>query len=283
MFPNLDAMRSHYFKLPPSLKLLCRPLLMAIPVSARYGNTYWTVRRQATRSETDAEFVRQYQLSALGQLLQLASSKSAFFSTLIQETFGPTFGPNDFNISALQSMPVLTKADVNKNPQAFCIGTEGDYDIDYTSGTSGNPPMTLFLERGRGVREIAFLHHIWSRIGYRLGDGRAILRDYARYFPSDGKTWDYDAPLRELWLSPFHLNKSTMDQYLKLLGAYRVKYLWGLPSAISTLARHALTRRAKTPGSLPRCYYCLGSVVFPSASTHSRLLSRSGLYLFRSV
>lgn len=250
MLPKLDAMRSHYFKLPPSLKVLCRPLLMAIPVSARYGNTYWMIRRQAARSETDAEFVRQYQLSALGQLLRLASSKSTFFSTPIRATFGTNFRSDDLNFSDLQSMPILTKADVNENPQAFCIGTAGDYDIDFTSGTSGQQPMKLFLERDRRVREIAFLHHIWSRVGYRLGDGRAVLRDYAANFPSHGKTWRYDAPLRELWLSPFHLNKSTMDQYLSLLHTFQVKYLWGLPSAISTLARHALTRRSKISGSL---------------------------------
>ena len=138
MLPKLDAMRSHYFKLPPSLKVLCRPLLMAIPVSARYGNTYWMIRRQAARSETDAEFVRQYQLSALGQLLQLASSKSTFFSTPIRATFGTNFRPDDLNFSDLQSMPILTKADVNENPQAFCIGTAGDMISISPAGQAAN-------------------------------------------------------------------------------------------------------------------------------------------------
>ena len=250
MLPKLDAMRSNYFKLPPSIKALCRPLLMAIPVSARYGKTYWMIREHVARSETDAEFVRQYQRSALGQLLQSACSKSTFFSTPIRATFGMNFTPDDLNFSGLQSMPILTKAQVNEDPQAFCIGTAGEHDIDFTSGTSGQQPMKLFLECGRRVREIAFLHHIWSRVGYRLGDGRAVLRDYGTNYPTHGKTWRYDAPLRELWLSPFHLNEPTMDQHLALLHTFQVKYIWGLPSAISTLARHASTRNWKIPSSL---------------------------------
>ena len=62
MSPKWDAARSAYLKLPPSVKALCRPLLVAIPVSARYGKTYRMIREQAARSETDAEFVRQYQV-----------------------------------------------------------------------------------------------------------------------------------------------------------------------------------------------------------------------------
>ena len=79
MSPKWDAARSAYLKLPPSVKALCRPLLVAIPVSARYGKTYRMIREQAARSETDAEFVRQYQRSSLGRLLQLASSELILF------------------------------------------------------------------------------------------------------------------------------------------------------------------------------------------------------------
>jgi phenylacetate-CoA ligase len=268
---KLDALRSTYFKLPPSLKALYRPLLMAIPVSARYGKTYRMIREQVARSETDAEFVRQYQRSSLGRLLQLASSRSTFYSQSIRASFGTNFGPANLNLSDLQSMPILTKAEVNQDPQAFCIGTAGEYDIDFTSGTSGHRPTKLFLERGRRVHEIAFIHHIWSRIGYRLGDGRAVLRDYGGNYPSPGKTWRYDAPLRELWLSPFHLNESTMDQHLALLHRHRVKYLWGLPSTISTLARHALTRSWKKPSGL-RGVITASEALFP----HQRQIIHDG-------
>ena len=86
---------------------------------------------------------------------------------------------------------------------------------------------------------MAFLHHIWSRIGYRLGDGRAILRDYVNNVPTVRRKWHYDQALRELWLSPFDLREETMHEYLELLHRYEVRWLYGVPSAISTLANHA--------------------------------------------
>jgi phenylacetate-CoA ligase len=94
---------------------------------------------------------------------------------------------------------------------------------------------------------MAFLHHIWSKIGYGLGDGRAILRDYANNVPTASRKWRYDRALKELWLSPFDLREDAMDEYLALLHRYRVRWLYGVPSAISILASHALRRRWVPP------------------------------------
>jgi phenylacetate-CoA ligase len=245
----LDLMRSRYFRLSPQLKSFIAPILMAVPSSIRYGGTYRSMRKHAVRSETDAPFVHHWQLSTLRQILQLACRKSGYFSAQIQARFDSSFDFRNFNLEDLSSLPILTKAVVSNDSQAFCLGVAGDYDVDFTSGTSGGPPMKLYLDRARNVREIAFLHHIWSRIGYRLGDGRAILRDYAANIPQKGITWRYDAPLRELWLSPFHLNETTMDRYLELLHVYQVRYLYGVPSAMYVLARHASARCWEPPRS----------------------------------
>jgi phenylacetate-CoA ligase len=245
----LDLMRSRYFRLSPQLKSFIAPILMAVPSSIRYGGTYRSMRKHAVRSETDAPFVHHWQLSTLRQILQLACRKSGYFSAQIQARFDSSFDFRNFNLEDLSSLPILTKAVVSNDSQAFCLGEAGDYDVDFTSGTSGGPPMKLYLDRARNVREIAFLHHIWSRIGYRLGDGRAILRDYAANIPQKGITWRYDAPLRDMWLSPFHLNETTMDRYLELLHVYQVRYLYGVPSAMHVLARHASARCWEPPRS----------------------------------
>jgi phenylacetate-CoA ligase len=243
----LDVMRSRYVGLPPLLKSFVAPILTAVPISIRYGGTYRSVREHALRSTLDAQFVHDWQISRLRQILQLACRKTGYFSQ-IQAKRGADF--INFNLKDLSSLPILTKAIVSNDPQAFTIKEIGDCEVDFTSGTCGEPPMKLYLERGRRVREIAFLHHIWSRFGYSLGDGRAILRDYAGNSPLNGKTWRYDAPLRELWLSPFHLNNTTMDRYLELLRLYHVRYLYGVPSAILALARHASAQCWEPPSSL---------------------------------
>ena len=54
-------------------------------------------------------------------------------------------------------------------------------------------------------------------------------------------------PLRELWLSPFDLRDDVMDQYLALLHRYQVRWLYGVPSALCTLANHARRRGWEVP------------------------------------
>jgi phenylacetate-CoA ligase len=56
--------------------------------------------------------------------------------------------------------------------------------------------------------------------------------------------------LRELWLSPFDLRDDVMDDYLALLHRYKVQWLYGVPSALSTLANHARRRGWQAP----RCF-----------------------------
>jgi phenylacetate-CoA ligase len=243
-------MRTQYLQLPSSVKAAIAPALRIVPYSARFGRTYKKTREDIVRSETDTQFVQQYQLSALRQLVHRANNRSAHFSPLIRARLGSTFDPSTFTIDDLSALPILTKAEIIKEPASFLIADPGDYEVHSTSGSSGRPPAKIYLDRGRSVREMAFLHHIWTRIGYRLGDGRVVLRDYAGRAAGKKDTWRYDPALRELWISPFHLSESTIDQYLKLFHHYQVRFLYSCPSALSIVARHALRRRWKPPSSL---------------------------------
>jgi phenylacetate-CoA ligase len=246
----LDTMRTQYLRLPSSVKAAIAPALRIIPFSARFGRTYKKIREDIARSETDAQFVQQYQLSALRQLVHRASSRSAHFSPLIRARLGSIFDPSTFTIDDLSALPILTKAEIIEKPASFLIADAGDYDVRSTSGSSGRPPAKIYLDRGRSVREMAFLHHIWSRIGYRLGDGRAVLRDYTGHTAREKRTWRYDPSLRELWLSPFQLNEATIDQYLELFHRYEIRFLYSYPSALSIVARQALRRQWKPPRCL---------------------------------
>lgn len=246
----LDIIRTQYLRLPPSVKAAVAPAIRIVPFSVRFGATYRKIRKALVRSETDAQFVQEYQLSTLRQLLQRTYKGSSHFSPLMKARFGSNFDPSTFTMGDLSSFPILTKAQIIDDPEAFLVAESGDYDIRSTSGSSGRAPARIYLDRGRSVREMAFLHHIWSRIGYRLGDGRAVMRDYGGHTAVIKNTWRYDPSLRELWLSPFHLNEATIDQYLQLLHQYQVRFLYSYPSALSIVARQALRRRWKAPLSL---------------------------------
>ncbi len=243
-------MRTQYLRMPRPVKSLIAPVLNFVPHSIRFGKTYKKLREEIARSETDSQFVEQHQLEALRNLLRRTSERSRHFSSVIKSSFGSGFNPAIFSMKNLSSLPILTKAEIANDPEAFLIADAGDYDIRSTSGSSGRPPAQIYMDRGRSVREMAYLHHIWSRIGYQLGDGRAVIRDYGGFIASAENTWRYDPALRELWLSPFHLTESVMDQYLELLHRYQVRFIFAYSSSLYILGRHAARRQWKPPSSL---------------------------------
>src|SRR6185312_12459548 len=144
----------------------------------------------------------------------------------------------------------IGREEVAADPESLLVVERRTADMRQTSGSSGRPPLRIYLDRDRSVREMAFLHHIWSRVGYQLGDGRAILRDYSGNIPTAARKWRYDGALRELWLSPFDLREEVMDEYLALLHRFKVRWLYGVPSAINVLANHARRRHWRPPNCL---------------------------------
>lgn len=245
----VDTMRTRYVRLPPRMKQLVGPALRILPPSLRFGSRYHRMRREIRLSESDPDFVRDFQLAHWRQLIG-RSQNTSYYSELIRIRLGPSFRPSLSTLDDLQAFPILTKQEIADGGRAFLTAAKEQFDVRQTSGSSGRPPAEIYLDRDRSVGEAAFLHHIWSRIGYRPTDGRAVLRDYAGNVPSARNTWRYDPGVRELWLSPFHLMEPEMDRYLSLLRRYRVRFLSGIPSAIFILAQHALKRKWRPPPSL---------------------------------
>ena len=219
-------------------------------MTTRYGAAYERLRRELNRTSADAELAQMLQVRALRNTIGAVQRRSRFYRDLVLRTFGGPVNPQSFGLSDLIRLPITSRENVAEGPENFLAVDPRNADLRQTSGSSGRPPLRIYLDRDRSVREMAFLHHIWAKIGYRLGDGRAILRDYGNNVPTANRRWRYDQPLKELWLSPFDLREDVMDEYLALLHRYRVRWLYGVPSAISILAGHAV-RRAWEP---PACF-----------------------------
>src|SRR6185369_6449174 len=98
--------------------------------------------------------------------------------------FGGPVGSGSFDLSNLGCLPVIGRGGVAADPVSLLVVVRRAADLRQTSGSSGRPPLRIYLDRDRSVREMAFLHHIWSQVGYQLGDGRAILRDYGGNIPT---------------------------------------------------------------------------------------------------
>ncbi len=259
----MDVVRTRYVRFPRWLKVALSPGLALLPFSSRFGPRYRECRERLAAAEADPELARRIQAAAMRVIIGAAQSKSDFYRERFRSAFGGAVDPTSFDLCDLTRLPVLGRDEVAANWQRMLVVPQDQAILRQTSGSSGRIPLHIYLDRDVSIREMAFLHHIWSRIGYRLGDGRAILRDYGGNAAGGEKTWRYDAPLRELWLSPFHLSEKVIDDYLALLHRHQVRWLYGVPSALCCVARQAIARGFTPPDSL-RGILTASEVLYPS-------------------
>lgn len=243
-----DNLRGVYAKSPRGVRASLSPLLSLLPVSLKYGSTYRQLTADIRRSETDADFVDEYRSRALTQLVHACWRANTHYRQQFQRTFGSKFDPATFSLDNLGELPILNKEEVRLDADKFLLDNRADVDVASTSGTSG-VPLKFYLDKNRSVKEWAFVHHIWRRLAYRPGMRIAVLRGVS-IDNVDKRPWEFDRALSELRLSPFHLTPPVMDEYLQLIKDYKVRFIWGYPSAIHILAKHALRTGWRTPANL---------------------------------
>lgn len=144
----------------------------------------------------------------------------------------------------LENWPVLQKETVRANPRAFVAGDCDPRRMlpEQTSGTTGTP-----LELWRSRATVASLYALatartrawdgidaggrWARLG-----GQLVTPVRQRRPPF----WVWNAAMRQLYLSSYHLAPDLLPHYLDALARYRITFIAGYPSSIHALAQAAL-------------------------------------------
>ena len=153
---------------------------------------------------------------------------------------------NKASWEVLANWPLLEKETVRVNPKAFLADDCDPRRMfrEQTSGTTGTP-----LEIWRSRSTIASLYAIatartrgwdgispdarWARLG-----GQLVTPVQQRKPPF----WVWNAAMRQLYLSSYHLAPDLIPHYLDALADYGVVYLSGYPSAIHALAQQVVRR-----------------------------------------
>ena len=141
----------------------------------------------------------------------------------------------------LENWPILEKDEVRANPRAFLADDCDPRNMfhEQTSGTTGKP-----IDMWRSRTTVATIHAIadartgcwdgiaadarWARLGGQLVTPVAQRRP---------PFWVWNAAMRQLYLSSFHLAPDLIPHYLDALARYRVVYLATYPSSAYALAQ----------------------------------------------
>jgi phenylacetate-CoA ligase len=231
-----------YHRLPPPLRSAAATLrgwylnrwrfsassLQLIEESSR--RDYWSAAQWALWRE-----------ARLGYILHRAATRVPYYRHYweTQRRRGDRASPE-----LLENWPLLDKETLRANARAFVAD---DCDVgrmfrEQTSGTTGKS-----LEVWRSRETTAALYAIaqartrawdgipgtarWARLG-----GQLVVPVSQRRPPF----WVWNAAMRQLYLSSYHLAPDLISHYLDALKRYRIVYIAGYPSALNALAHEAL-------------------------------------------
>ena len=155
------------------------------------------------------ERLEEYQLKQLKTLLNHAFYNVPYYKKAWSEI---NFHPNDLErLTDIKRLPITTKQIFQDNFEALRATNFKSAKLSYvTTGGSTGIPFGFFEEKYLATaREMAFIHCLWRRAGYRLGDKRIVLRgkliegaDEGRFYRYNPVKVSYEQPLSMLLL-PF--------------------------------------------------------------------------------
>src|SRR5262249_47693863 len=151
----------------------------------------------------------------------------------------------------LENWPVLSKEAVRAEPRAF---VDDGCDLrslrhEHTSGTTGTP-LSLFQSRETvrtwyGISEARIRH--WNGLSRRdrwaIFGGQLVV-PVERVRPP---FWVWNAGLRQLYLSSYHLAPANVAAYVDALRRHRVRYVFGYASSLDSVARLAAEQGIALP------------------------------------
>ncbi len=225
-------------KLPYPLKQSLKYVYGTLPFSMRYGKVFRDTYAFLQESQWwSREKLEEYQLQRLSQLLQHAYENVPYYRKVFNER---GLKPRDIqNKDDLLKLPYLTKDIIQEHLAELVAKNRPLRKRQYvTTGGSTGIPLGFYHERGVSeAKEWAFMHTLWNRVGFRIGNRNAIIRATVVSSTAQGKYWGYDPVWKSLLLSSYHMTDDNLPGYIQKLREFKPDFIQAYPSAITILAK----------------------------------------------
>jgi phenylacetate-CoA ligase len=231
-----------YNMLPPAGRSIAASLQGLVLRSWRYGpDTDARVAEALERDQWSAERWRVWQEERLAFVLRRAATRVPYYRRLWEER---RRRGDRASFERLENWPILEKKRVREVPESFVAD---DCDVrnmyhEQTSGTTGTP-LHLWCSREK-VRELFALFEArgrrWNGVTrldrWAMAGGQLVV-PVSRQKPP---FWVWIVPMRQLYLSSYHLSRDRVASYFDAMRRYRVTHVFGYASSMATLAQNAL-------------------------------------------
>jgi phenylacetate-CoA ligase len=214
----------------------------------RYGRqTEQLVEAALQRDSWTRERWAVWQAEQLGALLHRAATRVPYYRRLWSERRSRG---DRRSWERLENWPILEKEAVRRDARAFVADDCGTRKLDcvHTSGTTGKP-IELWRTRETTRAWYALFEARWRRwYGVSRHDRWAILGGQLVTPVAQRRPpfWTWNAALKQLYMSSYHLAPDLVPHYLKAIQRYRIAYLLGYSSSLFALAQTALATNVRT-------------------------------------
>ncbi len=201
------------------------------------------------------------QRTKLRELLLHANQNCPFYSDRISAA---AIDPATAELTDLERLPTLTKSEIRRHLPAMLESPRRRKLYPYTTGGSTGEPLQFFIDRERQAADQAARARTRRWFGIDLGERELYLWGAAVEFAAQDRFKQLrDRLTNHLLLSAFEMTPARMTGYLDRLDRFDPVHLFGYPSSVALLARHArdLGRSLKT-NSL-RAVFVTGELMQP--------------------
>ncbi|MFC7678317.1 hypothetical protein [Paenibacillus sp. GCM10028914] len=178
------------------------------------------------------EQIREAQFISFKNMVRYAYDETKFYRQLY-DAHG--FHPDQLkDWSDIERIPIINKAMVKKSGMDIVAAKYRNkrLHIGSTSGSTGTS-LTLYSNRAVNQREWAATCFLWSKVGYRPGDGRVEFRGL---FVGD-EEYKIDPYHRVLRVNVSKLTKDNIQQILNLIQELGYEFIHGYPTSISLVSK----------------------------------------------
>ena len=204
------------------------------------GHSTVAVRRSMEQSQWwQPEQLVAFQLARLRALLTGTQQVPYWRDLFARLKFDPRAVAS---VSDLQALPLLDKAtirahvDAMKHPQARGLAR-------FNTGGSSGEPLVFFIGKERVSHDVAAKWRATRWWGVDIGDPETVVWGSPIELGSQDRVRAIrDRLMRTQLLPAFEMSEHRLDGFIKSIRAQRPKMLFGYPSALSHIARHAEAR-----------------------------------------
>ena len=184
--------------------------------------------------------IEQHRVRRLRDFLVNIGSGVPYYARLFAEA---GFDPASVRtLEDLQRLPLLTKPVIRANTEALKARTAGRLKRYNTGGSSGEP-LIFYIGPGRVSHDVAAKWRATRWWGVDIGDPEIVV--WGSPVELGAQDWTRaarDRVLRTRLLSAFEMSAPNLDRFLEAIRSMRPRSLFGYPSALAHIARHAETR-----------------------------------------